>query len=517
MRYVSTRSSERGFSFEDVLFGGYAPDGGLYVPETLPVLDQEQLAAVMGGEEGACSYKTLCLWVLTKFIGEKEIPAEKLRVMIDEAFDTFNQHGGDVIEMAPLEGNCFILELFHGPTGAFKDLSFALLSHLFTFFMEKKRRQKESDTGSKKANKVVFLVGTSGDTGPAAIHAVRGKVGAEIVALYPKGRVSEVQELQMISVEDKNVHVYACDGTSDDLDMPIKNVFNDAPFAKENNLCVVNSINWGRVLMQAVHFFYAYALVQRKRRSEGKSLDGEVIFAIPTGACGNLSGGIIAQQMGLPATFVISSNTNDIIVRCIQSGVYSVAPEILPCMSSAIDIQLPYNWERVCYWLSGGNAPLINKAFSEFADTGKTGLPADLQKTIKSTFKARAVSEEETKEVIRECFEKDSHLICPHTAVAVKALRVIHPDAYEDVNSSSILVALATASPSKFLESVQSCFAESNEKISLEPRFNELVVKKQKGLVVGPRGEFKKGADWDQMLKDVIKGIHSEQPSMAER
>ena len=397
------------FSFEEVLFSGYAPDGGLYVPKSVPKLSRE------GIDEMCCeslSYCDLCHKVLSYYIGEDEVPGKTLRSMIDSAFATFNHDNGeDVIEMVKLEKNCSILELFHGPTGAFKDLSFALLSHLFTYFMEKRKGD-----GKLSSAKVVFLVGTSGDTGPAAIHAVRGKTGAEIVALYPQGRVSEIQELQMLSVEDANVHVFACEGTSDDLDIPIKHVFNDAKFASDNNLCVVNSINWGRVMMQIVHFFYGFVLAKKFRKCDGKEEPQRVVYSVPTGACGNLSGGIIAQKMGLPVNFVIGSNENDIIVRCVKTGEYSVAGNVRPCMSSAIDIQLPYNWERIFATLFPMELEVtIRDIFERFSNTGRVTFPAELHKKIKSKFAARSVSEEETADVIRHCFTQNTTKQFVHT------------------------------------------------------------------------------------------------------
>jgi len=264
MKYKSCRGGGPSISFQEAIFSGYAADGGMLLPETLPKISKHQLQAW-----SRFSYVDLIKKILPYFISPEEIPTKDLENLVDRTFA--NKFPRDPLPMVSLAGGkLFIQEMFHGPTGAFKDLSLCMIGALYDYFLQRQSRR------------VTVVVGTSGDTGSAAIYAVKDLKSVDIIVLYPKGRISKVQEQQMITHPEPNVHVYSVDGTSDDLDVPCRKVLSDVPFRTHHKLASINSPNVGRIIMQIVHFFYAYLYVTRETLSEN------VTIAIPTGACGNL-------------------------------------------------------------------------------------------------------------------------------------------------------------------------------------------------------------------------------------
>jgi O-phospho-L-threonine phospho-lyase len=277
------------------------------------------------------SYTEIVKAIMSIFVPEAEIPFQDLSNIIDDAFSTFDNK--DVLPLAPV-GDVHILEMFHGQTGAFKDLAMSIIGRLIEYFLKKSGKY------------ATIVVGTSGDTGSAAIYAVRGRQRVDIIVLYPHGRISEIQQLQMVTSPDSNVHVFACDGTSDDLDEPIKYVLNDAPFVAEHSLCSINSINWARVMIQIAHFFYSYlATIPAALQTVEEVSRFELYASVPTGACGNLVGAWLAREMGLPIKIVAGVNENDIIHRAMLTGNFSkagaVEKTIAPSMGARNDSAKP--------------------------------------------------------------------------------------------------------------------------------------------------------------------------------
>ena len=264
MKYISSRGLESGLTFQEVLFSGYAKDGGLYFPEKIPRMTAETLQ-----EWKNLSYPDIVKNVMGMFIGEEDIPKDDLKKLINNAFKSFKDEN-EPISIAKLKNGLNIAELFHGPTLAFKDLALGVVGQLYEYFLEKAEKH------------MTVLIGTSGDTGSAAINAVRGLKWVDVVVLLPKGRCTKIQELQMTTVLDENVHCFGVDGSSDDLDVPIKAVFADLEYTKNNNLCSINSINWARILVQISHYFYCYFQL-------AENVGDLVEIVIPTGACGNIA------------------------------------------------------------------------------------------------------------------------------------------------------------------------------------------------------------------------------------
>lgn len=259
------------------------------------------------------SYPDIVKAIMSLFVPESEIPFLVLSSIIDDAFSTF--HHKDVLPLVKV-GEVSILEMFHGQTGAFKDLAMSIIGRIIEYFLKKSGKY------------TTIVVGTSGDTGSAAIYAVRGRERVDIVVLYPEARISETQELQMVTNPEANVHVFACDGTSDDLDEPIKAVLNDTEYARKHNLCSINSINWARVMIQIAHFFYAFVRLLPAEATIESAATQKLYASVPTGACGNLVGAWLAHEMGLPIHIIAGVNENDIIHRAVSTGVFSKASKV---------------------------------------------------------------------------------------------------------------------------------------------------------------------------------------------
>ncbi|XP_049508056.1 threonine synthase-like 2 isoform X2 [Panthera uncia] len=356
MRYISTRGMAPRVDFEGALFSGYAPDGGLFMPEELPQLSIETLR-----QWSTLSYPGLVKELCTLFIGPELIPRDVLNGLIDQAFSRFRHR--EVVRLSRLRNGLNVLELWHGVTYAFKDLSLCCTAQFLQYFLEKKEKH------------VTVVVGTSGDTGSAAIESVQGAKNMDIIVLLPKGHCTKIQELQMTTVLRENVHVFGVEGNSDELDEPIKAVFADVAFVKKHNLMSLNSINWSRVLVQMAHHFFAYFQCV-------PSLDMDplprVEVVVPTGAAGNLAAGCIAQKMGLPIGLVVAVNRNDIIHRTVQQGDFSLSEAVEQTLASAMDIQVPYNMERIFWLLSGSNSQVTRALMEQFERTQSVSLPKEL-------------------------------------------------------------------------------------------------------------------------------------------
>jgi threonine synthase len=406
--------------FEDALFAGLAPDGGLFLPERWPRLDRDELATLQGA-----NYQEVAARVLAPFVGD-DLSAAELRELSAHAYAGF-----DHVAIAPLRQlgpNDWLLELFHGPTLAFKDIALQLLGLLFEHFLERRER-------------AITIVGaTSGDTGSAAIAACAGRARMRVVILHPHGRISEVQRRQMTTVAGANVHNVAIEGTFDDCQALVKAMFNDAAFRARLNLAAINSINWGRIMAQAVYYVTAALALGGPWR--------EVAFAVPTGNFGDVYAGYVAHQIGLPiAQLIVGTNRNDILARFFASGTYS-ADKVAPTMSPSMDIQVASNFERLLYDLYGGDGAAVARLLGEFAARGSMRVSGDALGRARELFDAARVDEEATAATMAEVRQGTGELVDPHTAVGIRAGRARRLD------PQIPLVALATAHPAKFPDAI---------------------------------------------------------------
>ena len=416
MHYLSTRGGVEPVGFADAVMMGLGTDGGLLVPAELPRVDDATLRRWAG-----LRFQDLALEVMLPFAGS-DVPRADLADLIERSYAAFSDS-----EVTPLRGagGRFFLELFHGPTAAFKDVALQFLGNLFEYLL------------ARDGGRLNIVGATSGDTGSAAIYGVRGKDRIDIFILHPKGRVSPVQERQMTTVLDANVHNIAVAGTFDDAQRIVKTLFNDLPFKTAHHLGAVNSINWARILAQTVYYFYAWG------RLSGGDPAYRVSFSVPTGNFGDVFAGWLAKQMGLPVErLIIATNRNDILSRFVHSGAYT-AGDVYHTLSPAMDIQLASNFERYLYFLLDRDPAAVRALLDEMAQTGTLQVDGQRLEQVQADFDARAVSDEETLEQIRETFATAGYILCPHTAVGARAAAG-HPDA----------VILATAHPAKFNEAV---------------------------------------------------------------
>ncbi|XP_014430039.2 threonine synthase-like 2 [Pelodiscus sinensis] len=428
MRYISTRGEAGSVDFEGALFSGYAPDGGLYMPKEIPTLDYHTLRTW-----STFSYPELVKELSSLFISSELIPRKELNDLIDRAFQRFRHK--NIVNLSRLKNGLNVLELWHGVTYAFKDLSLSCTGQFLQYFLKKRKKH------------VTILVGTSGDTGSAAIESVRGESSMDIFVLLPKDLCSQIQELQMTTVIEENVHVFTALGNSDEIDEPIKELFADADFVRQHNLMSLNSINWSRVMVQIAHYFYAY--FQCTPSMDVTPLP-TVEIVVPTGAGGNVTGGYIAQKMGLPIQLVAVVNKNDIIHRAIQHGDFSLSESVKPTLASAMDIQAPYNVERILWLLSDCDGSLIKTLMEQFYMSRSLTLPEELHRKLSDILRSCSVSDEDIVQAMRRCWEENSYLLCPHSAVAVH----YHYRQLKCHLSSRPRCCLAPASAAKFQDAV---------------------------------------------------------------
>jgi len=416
MRYVSTRGQMEPLPFQDAVIMGLAPDGGLLVPDRIPD------AGAHLERWRALTFPELAAQIVSLYVDD--IPAEELDALARRSYAGFDHP--EVTPVVPV-GDLCVLELFHGPTLAFKDVALQLLGNLFEYILE------------RRGEWLTILGATSGDTGSAAIAGVRGKRNMQIFVMFPRGRTSRVQELQMTTVADANVHALALEGSFDDCQEILKEAFRDLDFKQRHRLAAVNSVNWARVLAQIVYYFYAYF---RARPAEEH---GEpVTFSVPTGNFGDIFAGFLAARMGLPVDrLVLASNANDILPVFFETGRYRRGA-VRHTRSPSMDIQVASNFERFLYYQLEEDASRLRRHMAQFVETGALQLdPAELDPLIR----ACAVSEEETLGTIRDVYAAHGYVLDPHTAVGVAAGRALRTPAP--------LVCLATAHPAKFPEAVR--------------------------------------------------------------
>ncbi|RMD94999.1 MAG: threonine synthase [Alphaproteobacteria bacterium] len=419
MRYVSTRGAAPQLDFEQAMLTGLARDGGLYVPAEVPVLSGSEIALLAGR-----GYEEIAFRVMRPFVGAAFSDAE-FEGAIARAYAGFGHPA-----RAPLDqigANHFLLELFHGPTLAFKDFAMQLIGQLFQLAL------------GRRGERVTIVGATSGDTGSAAIEAFRGLDAVDVFILFPEGRVSEVQRRQMTTPEDANVHAIAVRGDFDDCQALVKAMFNDHAFRDRVRLAGVNSINWARVLAQVVYYFAAATALGAPHR--------EVSFTVPTGNFGDIYAGHIARRMGLPVRrLVIATNQNDILHRTLATGAH-VKEGVRPSISPSMDIQVSSNFERALWEALGGDGRAVAGLMAELAEKGGFTLPQGALEWLRAHFASGRASEEETLDTIARIFRTTGEVICPHTAVGVKVA--------EEQLGREPMVTLATAHPAKFPDAVE--------------------------------------------------------------
>jgi threonine synthase len=417
--YISTRGKAPGLSFSDATLRGLAPDGGLYVPEECLRIAPADLAAM-----AAEPYVEIAWRVMTPFIGG-DIPSADLVRMLKAAYKAFDHH--DVAPLRGLTENFYVMELFHGPTLAFKDVALQFLGHVFDYILEKKKAR------------ATIVGATSGDTGSAAIAAFAGKTNADIFILHPKGRVSEVQRRQMTTVLAPNVHNIAVEGTFDDCQDIVKALFADAPFRDSLHLSAVNSINWARILAQVVYYVYAAA-----------RLKSPVSFCVPTGNFGNVYAGHVARAMGANIDkLLVATNKNDILHRFFTTGRMSMEG-VSPTVSPSMDIQVSSNFERLLFELFGRKGEAVDQTMRHFRETGPYHLEPPVMENLHRGFYSGRVDDAETLATIRRVYERHHYILDPHSAVGVRVA-----EEYRKTHPRALVVSLATAHPSKFPEAVK--------------------------------------------------------------
>lgn len=421
MRYISTRGNADALSFLDVVATGLAPDGGLYVPETFPKFTEQDIAGM-----ASLSYQELVLKVIEPFVGG-EIDSATLEQLIENAYRTFRHQA--IAPLKQIGQQEFLLELFHGPTLAFKDFALQLLGQLFDYVL------------TLRDERVVVVGATSGDTGSAAIEGCRLSDRVEIFMMHPYQRVSEVQRRQMTTILSDNVYNIALEGTFDDCQDMTKSLFNDPSFLQgKTRLVAVNSINWCRILAQIVYYFYAAVHLGAPQR--------KVSFSVPTGNFGDVFAGYIAKQMGLPiGQLVIATNSNDILRRFIADNDYSRG-ELLHTLSPSMDIQIASNFERLLFFAHDGDGAKVAEMMATFREHGLS-VEAERLKAIRQSFSSHAVSDARMCGVLSDMYKQTQEVIDPHTAIGVEAGRVCRHSPEE------MMVILATAHPAKFPDALE--------------------------------------------------------------
>ncbi len=432
MRFISTRGQTEPLGFSDAVATGLAPDGGLFLPETLPSFagDLKRFATL--------NYAELCFEFLKVFA--TDIPADKLKAIIGKSYTTFSHP-----KIAPLEQlgeNLFVLELFHGPTLAFKDFALQLLGNLY---------EHQCQVRGESIN---VLGATSGDTGAAAIHGLLGKPGAAIFITYPDGRVSPLQERQMTCTGADNVYALAIDGTFDDAQSALKEIFADRAFRTTHRLSAVNSINLARVLAQCVYYLHAWLSLPSK-------VQDNVEFVVPTGNFGNVLAGWMLQRMGVPIRgFKVATNQNDILYRLFTKGEYRVG-DVHPSLAPSMDIQVASNFERFLYYSVGRDPTRVREVMQTFKQTGEYRF----ERFDRDTFSASRCADGEISGIIKQVYHKFGYIADPHTACAFK-----------DIDPQRVSVVLSTASPAKFPDTIRSA-------IQIEPTHPTLEALKSRPVV----------------------------------
>ena len=418
MKYISTRNNKKTFEFKDVFIKGLADDGGLFIPESLRKYSETEISSFKNLE-----YNDLAKKIISTFIGDF-MSENDLSKIIDKSYSVFRKK--NVVNLIKV-GDRSVLELFHGPTLAFKDVAMQLLGNFYEYYLNNENQ------------KINIIVATSGDTGAAAIDAIKGKKNVNIFVLHPHNRVSSVQRKLMTTGKDENVFNIAINGNFDDCQNLVKSMFADKNFSNEIKMSGVNSINWARIIAQSVYYFYSYFLIEDK--------DTPINFSVPTGNFGDVYAGYLAKKMGLPINkLIVATNQNDILHRAISRGSYEVA-KVAETISPSMDIQIASNFERLIYDLNNGDDSLTAKVMNDIKEKGKYIIDQEKLDKINTNFLSSKMSEDEILKTIELVYKKFNVVLDPHSAIGYGA--------FDKVNISGNNIVLATAHPCKFPDAIK--------------------------------------------------------------
>jgi threonine synthase len=418
MNYISTRNSSSSFKFKDVFIKGLADDGGLFVPKSLHKYNQNDFLEFKNLE-----YKELAKKIIHPFIDDF-MSENDLSKIVEKSYSFFRKK--NVVDLIKI-GDRSVLELFHGPTLAFKDIAMQLLGNFYEYYL------------NNENEKINIIVATSGDTGAAAIDAIKGKDSVNIFVLHPNNRISPVQRKLMTTSKEKNVFNIAVNGNFDDCQNLVKAMFVDKSFSKEIKMSGVNSINWARIIAQSVYYFYSYFLIEENNKP--------INFSVPTGNFGDVYAGYLAKKMGLPINkFVVATNQNDILHRAISKGTYDVE-KVSETISPSMDIQIASNFERLIYDLNNNNDLKTISAMKDIREKGKYLINKEILDKINIDFLSSQMGENETLKTIKTVYEKFDIVLDPHTAIGYGA--------FDKVNLEGNNIVLATAHPSKFPDAIK--------------------------------------------------------------
>ena len=444
MKYISTRDTSKEFDFNEVFIKGLADDGGLFVPKLIPKLSKVELLKL-----SKLNYKDLAKEIIFMFCGET-INKSQLSNIIEKAYSKFSEK--NIVKLTEL-GENKILELYHGPTLAFKDIAMQFIGHLYDYYLK------------NVEEKINVVVATSGDTGSAAIDAIKGKDKMNIFVLHPNNKVSSVQRKLMTTVKDKNVFNIAIEGNFDDCQNIVKSMFADHQFSNSINMSAVNSINWARIVAQIVYYFFSYFRVSQ--------LNEKINFSVPTGNFGDVYAGYLSKKMGLPIEkLIVATNQNDILHRAISKGQYE-AHSVVETLSPSMDIQVASNFERLIYDINNHNAEQTNKIMKDIMKEKKYLIKEEELKKIKKDFISETISEKELLSCIKKVYEKHKIIIDPHTAVGLGVL--------EKINLIGKKIILSTAHPCKFPEAITKAI---NVKSELPNKLNYILNEKENFVVI---------------------------------
>ena len=440
MDYISTRNKQKKFSFKDVFLKGLAPDGGLFVPKKIPSYSSQELEKLRD-----LSYRDLAERIILKFCSDEFSKAE-IKNFVNNSYKNFRVQ--DVVSIKKL-GKTNLLELFHGPTLAFKDIAMQVIGNMYEKILEKNNL------------KVNIVVATSGDTGAAAISAIRDRKNIKIFVLHPDNKISEVQRKFMTTVNSSNVFNIALASNFDECQKFVKSMFADKDFSSSINMSGVNSINWARIVVQIVYYFFSYFKIATK--------DEKINCSVPTGNFGDIYAGYIAKKMGLPINkLIVATNSNDILKRVVNTGIYKPL-KVEHTISPSMDIQIASNFERLIFDVCSCNSNKTLQLMNDLNERGEFNLEKEELKKIKESFCSESLSDEETKSVIKEVYKNQKMLIDPHTAVAIGVVNKI------SLEGNTVI--LATAHPSKFSDVVME---ETGIKPELPENLKNILDKKEK-------------------------------------
>ena len=444
MKYISTRNGSKEFNFTEVFIKGLADDGGLFIPKTIPAISEQDLLRL-----SKLNYKDLAKEIIFLFCDETIIKDE-LSNIVEKSYSKFNEK--NVVKITDI-GENKILELYHGPTLAFKDIAMQFIGHLYDHHLKNLKK------------KINVVVATSGDTGAAAIDAIKNKDKMNIFVLHPNNKVSSVQRKLMTTVEDKNVFNIAIDGNFDDCQNLVKSMFADNKFSNSIDMTGVNSINWVRIVAQTVYYFFSYF--------QTCQLNEKINFSVPTGNFGDVYAGYLSKKMGLPIDkLIVATNQNDILHRAISNGQYK-AHSVVETLSPSMDIQVASNFERLIYDINDQNTDKTSKIMQSIKNEKKYLIEEKELKKIRKDFVSETISEQELLSCIKKVYENYKIIIDPHTAVGLGALKKI--------NLAGKSVVLSTAHPCKFPEAIKKAI---NIKSELPDNLNYILSKKENFIVM---------------------------------